>query len=800
MKFSMRAILPALALLAAFQIRHAAAQDICAPIDALYPQPGRHGSLGENAFRPLPLFVPQRPQQGAPGTLSLSISVDHVSSAPKGRPGEVYVGNYKVTDIPVFRLAGGASGLATVVDPVTGASVPLPNACLAGPQWGYGGSLWSLVQGDTLDVMFQSRLDYEGKGSVPEPTNGSVPCRASNLHTHGLLVSPYHPTKAGLGPYGDYVLDDTQPRGSLDFGTGIDNCGTNLGDIPHHGHGLTDLPLHYETYIPGSPGVNSLASGQHPSGLFWYHAHPHGFSQFQLHGGTTGMITIGALTDYACPNGDGSPGNCNITNTNIRLMELKDTVLQAPINGLYTPVQDPASDTCSAEGGERHGECQASDNTCNGCKWVFSVNGVEFPTAKIAAGRNEIWRIANASPSMTYRLSIDPVGGTGGGSLPFQLLAKDGVAVGQIGGKAVMHTEMLVMPANRIEIYIPAPPAGGTYVLHNSAAETAGNGYTSGDIWPAVDLAKFTWAAEADRQAAAVPSIPAITSAPVTPIPHGTGALAGLPKRCQYDAGDTRVIYFLHRFVKVYNADKGGTHSGFSPSVNEVFGLIAGLRHPDGSMEFYPENNGKPLTSVQDVWYQGVNGSDPAFPALGHNDYNTICTVMGNVEHWELQNWTGEDHNFHIHQSKFTIDPNGTFYFPQPVKGEDPNLAATDKLIRDFGDRRELLYNDTVPVPRGTSICSTSPQTKGCYGKTTTQCSGKPGAEDCPYPGIMSVLMDFSRVEQVGSFVYHCHILEHEDGGMMAQINVLCPPGDANCASKQIQGSICTPAQTTAAK
>jgi L-ascorbate oxidase len=30
---------------------------------------------------------------------------------------------------------------------------------------------------------------------------------------------------------------------------------------------------------------------------------------------------------------------------------------------------------------------------------------------------------------------------------------------------------------------------------------------------------------------------------------------------------------------------------------------------------------------------------------------------------------------------------------------------------------------------------------------------------------------------QVGDFVYHCHILEHEDGGMMAKISVV-PSGD----------------------
>ena len=33
---------------------------------------------------------------------------------------------------------------------------------------------------------------------------------------------------------------------------------------------------------------------------------------------------------------------------------------------------------------------------------------------------------------------------------------------------------------------------------------------------------------------------------------------------------------------------------------------------------------------------------------------------------------------------------------------------------------------------------------------------------------------------QVGEFVYHCHILEHEDGGMMAKIKVVPHPIGGN--------------------
>jgi len=33
--------------------------------------------------------------------------------------------------------------------------------------------------------------------------------------------------------------------------------------------------------------------------------------------------------------------------------------------------------------------------------------------------------------------------------------------------------------------------------------------------------------------------------------------------------------------------------------------------------------------------------------------------------------------------------------------------------------------------------------------------------------------MDFRDPDIVGTFVYHCHVLEHEDGGMMGRIRVV---------------------------
>lgn len=42
-------------------------------------------------------------------------------------------------------------------------------------------------------------------------------------------------------------------------------------------------------------------------------------------------------------------------------------------------------------------------------------------------------------------------------------------------------------------------------------------------------------------------------------------------------------------------------------------------------------------------------------------------------------------------------------------------------------------------------------------------------------PRQATLLIDFRNPIAAGEFVYHCHILEHQDGGMMAVAEVLLP-------------------------
>lgn len=98
---------------------------------------------------------------------------------------------------------------------------------------------------------------------------------------------------------------------------------------------------------------------------------------------------------------------------------------------------------------------------------------------------------------------------------------------------------------------------------------------------------------------------------------------------------------------------------------------------------------------------------------------------QGTVEEWTIRNTAREDHTFHIHQVHFKV------------------LKINDQSVDDPAVR------DTVTLP---------------YWKGTG-----------PYPSV-TIRLDFRDPTILGVFPFHCHILAHEDSGMMAKLEVL-PPG-----------------------
>jgi FtsP/CotA-like multicopper oxidase with cupredoxin domain len=116
------------------------------------------------------------------------------------------------------------------------------------------------------------------------------------------------------------------------------------------------------------------------------------------------------------------------------------------------------------------------------------------------------------------------------------------------------------------------------------------------------------------------------------------------------------------------------------------------------------------------------------------NNPPAVTVTQGTVEKWVIQNLAQENHEFHMHQVHFKVLSQDNF----EINGT-PQAPGIDGQ-----------YLDMVEVPFWDNVRN-------------------PNQSQAP---AVELLMDF-RGMIAGDFVYHCHILSHEDLGMMAIIRVL---------------------------
>ncbi len=469
----------------------------------------------------------------------------------------------------------------------------------------------------------------------------------------------------------------------------------------------------------------------HPPGLFWYHPHLHGLSLNQVVEGLSGLITIGSVGDYA----SGDVTRTRWPDANVRHLMLKETQVLANGEVLFHQQDSDFCDQDPAQGEVRRGSCPGkidSDDAgadYTGGKWYMTVNGQQFPTVPIIAADGEIWRggerRGQSSPG-TWKLVDDATKRP----MAVQIISIDGAEphavpcpnATAIGSKPPVCADAIVMmPASRVEIWVTyrdghgvvsKPPKGATATL-TSAGITMG----TGDKWPAVDLAKVQFVQSGARKYTRNQVVVAGNVAARELRSDGVRgatvpATSAPPPSCVLlPAGHRRRIFF-----------------GFSDvATKDTFAL--GYEEVDGQGNVVPGSQ-KPAADRLEQF-------DPS--------HTTICLPLGPGqapvhETWEVVQLSTENHNFHVHQTRFKLA--GSDDVPQDNFPLD--VAIPDASIADAVARRQ------------NGVCTIAQWRSG-------HCSAPTKVFDIPF-------------SQPGEFVYHCHILEHEDGGMMAKIRVVPAP------------------------
>jgi len=166
--------------------------------------------------------------------------------------------------------------------------------------------------------------------------------------------------------------------------------------------------------------------------------------------------------------------------------------------------------------------------------------------------------------------------------------------------------------------------------------------------------------------------------------------------------------------------------------------LLAAI--PIQQRKLYFSEMGSDESPTGAAFFLTVDGQGPEVFRMGQPP--NIIAHQGTVEDWIIENRALQDHVFHIHQMHFAVlEING-----KPVR--DPELR------------------DTIDIPYFDEAQGT-------------------------YPSVR-LRMDFRDPKILGTFAFHCHILQHQDQGMMGTIQV-APPGRPSRISLEASTHVAMP-------
>jgi FtsP/CotA-like multicopper oxidase with cupredoxin domain len=586
------------------------------------------------------------------------------------------------------------------------------NACLPGKSNPnpYGGARLQLNPGDRLKVHFVNKLPKISHADhASESGKQFLALNPSNIHTHGLLVPPNGPSATHTA-YGDNIA-------VLTFNSA--NGEPNLAKATHLHAAVNKDATDYQIDIPQ----------HHPAGIYWFHPHAHGISLNQISAGLAGLITIGQIEDYL----PDLPADINT-----RHLILKDI----QINGDKTLNTQEEPELCHSRSSVP-GICSGK----KGAKWYYTVNGQLNPLITVKP-KGEIWRITNASGNVTYDLQLKTTHKDRQG-IVMQLLSIDGMttevatadALNRNGGSrfdtvncpgltskhltALCVSTLHMMPGTRAELWVAKQDPKNQYSGQTQAILQT-KGYStgaSGDNWPTIDLARvqFSGALAADN----------MTMQAVHHEQHDHYGLNLTELAQDLQGANNEAVMQTTDCQPLPEGWKRRIFFGIPP--RGKFGM---------GFELVDENGQAVPGSLQNVEAFSQMKKSICLPLAAGNQAVT--------ERWELINLAREDHNFHIHQTKFKVITH----------------AATDDAELAAG-----ILQDSVALFAGGNTCDGTLESwkKGVCKTESVQVE---------IPFIIA-----------GDYVYHCHILEHEDGGMMAKIRV----ANAGKSQEQVRSTVLEP-------
>jgi len=369
------------------------------------------------------------------------------------------------------------------------------------------------------------------------------------------------------------------------------------------------------------------------------------------------------------------------------------------------------------------------------------VNGQNFPTLFMAPGEVQRWRIVNENvtrntKTLEFRFEDRP------GEEPVVVeVARDGVQFTPANLAADNDSILLMGAGNRLDVIVMAPPRTGTH--HFRVRHNPGSGLrTRGPVLP-----RRTRANNNDDPQFTDTTAYLLFRVVVDPArkASSTGIPASIPNLAAY----------LGTAIPAPPAFIATNLTPARDTAVVVFTDTAGPGNDSTPTQFF-------LGSAPSPW-QRFNDTVVFVPSNARG--TPMPMVLDSTQTWKIVNNSvnGINHPFHIHINPFQVD---SVHAPS---ARDPFLPLYQEL-NAAARRGSPIWLDVIPLP--------SPAVNASN-RVILNSDGRPAN-----PGHVFITQRYAGFEgckdakcgpPTGHFVMHCHILGHEERGMMQVLQVVRP-------------------------
>jgi FtsP/CotA-like multicopper oxidase with cupredoxin domain len=557
------------------------------------------------------------------------------------------------------------------------------------------------------------------EGTIPGPTLSVKPGDTLSIDLANELPANPQVQRANFYPHDPYTI--------------------NL-----HTHGLEVSPLGMSDNIfrkmqPGTTNhVEVAIPASHPSGTYWYHTHKHGSVTFQFLGGMAGFLIVkgGAGTLDALPEVK-KARDVVMAFQEIRTDLDGDTVFVNQQSIQFSTFPAGTTDPRLQGVWSLYGNAGRPGRSY----FYFTTNGVTNPTLQMRPGEVQRWRLLNATEGEAIEVSLEGHG--------LNIVAMDGITVSNTFHLAP-GTPLVIAPGQRYDVLVKAG-APGTYRLLSLDPATPASVSPSG-IDP--DARTSRHAFDFPEPCGAYTPCPPGQQQLSYPFPLVTVEVAGRTMNMKLPADPLPAPAGLPSVNQMLTTTPNVTrHLAF-----ELCGEMGIMSDPTQklpscgwySAKYDPTYwGGAPFQSLQmmrDADDKGVPNSDINMPLIDFKKDGLFNPdqplfddmIANNYEEWTVINRSFSDHPFHIHQNPMLV-----------TKINGQTLSQPE-------------WHDTLNVPGVVVPAGVFPPPFNINTQTF---------------GSITFRIHFNPIT-VGCFVAHCHLLGHEDLGMMQRLDILPGPNE----------------------